>query len=122
SDVYISESRFVIKSADQKRSQVSTLANLVQTTGMSGGQEQTNEILTFVRSRDALKTLEKNPGVRDRYSAPNIDTLSRFPGLLTDSSFESLFKYYGDMIDARYDSEAGTAIIKVKAFTPQDAY
>lgn len=122
SDVYVSESRFVIKSPDQKRSQMSTLANLVQTTGMSGGQEQTNEVLTFVRSRDALKGLEKNPGIRDQYATRDADIFSRFPGLLADDSFESLFKYYGDMVDARYDSDAGTAIIKVRAFTPQDAY
>ena len=30
SDIFISESRFVIKSPDQKRSQISTLANLVR--------------------------------------------------------------------------------------------
>lgn len=122
SDVYISESRFVIKSPDQKRSQMSTLANLVQTTGMSSGQEQTNEVLTFVRSRDALKGLEKIPGIRDQYSTRDADMFSRFPGLFADNSFESLFKYYSDMVDARYDSDAGTAIIKVRAFTPQDAY
>jgi len=122
SDIYISESRFVIKSPDQKRGQTSTLANLVQTTGLSGGQEQTNEVLTFVRSRDALKRLEQNPGVRDRFSTGEADFLSRFPKPFSDSSFESLFKYYGDMVEARLDSEVGTAIIKVRAFTPRDAY
>ncbi len=122
SDIYISESRFVIKSPDQKRSQVSTLANLVQTTGLSGGQEQTNEVLTYVRSRDALKALEKNVAVRDRFADPQADILSRFPLLFSDSSFESLFKYYGKMVEARMDAETSTAIIKVKAFTPQDAY
>ena len=79
SDIYISESRFVIKSPDQKRGQTSTLANLVQTTGLSGGQEQTNEVLTYVRSRDALKALEKTVGVRDKFSSPQADFLSRFP-------------------------------------------
>lgn len=122
SDIYISESRFVIKSPDQKRSQVSTLANLVQTTGLSGGQEQTNEVLTYVRSRDALKALEKNIAVRDRFGNPQADILSRFPQPLSDSSFESLFKYYGKMVEARMDTETSTAVIKVKAFNPQDAY
>lgn len=122
SDIYISESRFVIKSPDQKKSQMSTLANLVQTTGMSGGQEQTNEVLTFVRSRDALKGLETSPGIRDKYGAPEADYFSRFPRPLSDSSFESLFKYYGDMLDANFDTEAGTATIRARAFTPQDAY
>lgn len=122
SDIYISESRFVIKSPDQKRSQMSTFANLMQTTGLSGGQEQTNEVLTFVRSRDALKALEINPGIRDKFASKQADTFSRFPKIFSDQSFESLFKYYSDMVDARLDSDTGTAIIKVEAFTPQDAY
>ncbi|MFC4595048.1 capsule biosynthesis protein [Sphingobium tyrosinilyticum] len=122
SDVYLSESRFVIKSPDQKRSQMSTLANLVQTTGMSGGHEQTSEVLTYVRSRDALEALEKNISIRGRFSTRKADFLSRFPLPFADSSFESLFKYYGKRVDARIDTETGTATIKVEAFTPQDAY
>lgn len=122
SDIYISESRFVIKSPDQKRGQMSTLANLIQTTGLSGGQEQTNEVLAFVRSRDALKALEQNPGIRARFSSSHADFLSRFPQPLVADSFEDLYKYYGKMVDARLDSETGTAIISARAFTAQDAY
>lgn len=122
SDIYISESRFVIKSPDQKRSQVSTLANLVQTTGLSGGQEQTHEVLTFVRSRDALKALEKSVDIRDKFSTAQADFFSRFPQPVSDNSFESLFKYYGKRVEARLDSDSNTAIIKVEAFTPRDAY
>lgn len=122
SDVYVSESRFVIKSPDQKSSQMSTLANLIQTTGLSGGQEQTNEVLAFTRSRDALKSLEENPGFRARFSVPSADFLSRFPGIAGDASFEDLYKYYGKMVTARLDTETGTALITVKAFTAEDAY
>ena len=122
SNIYISESRFVIKSPDQKRSQMSTLANLVQTTGLSSGQEQTNEVLTFVRSRDALKALEHKARVRTIYTSEHADSFSRFPKPFSDSSFESLFKYYSDMLDARFDPDSGTAIIKTRAFTPRDAF
>lgn len=122
SDVYVSESRFVIKNPDQKRSSTSTLANLIQTTGLSGGQEQTNEVLAFVRSRDALKALEQSPGFRTRFSSSHADFIARFPQPFGDASFEDLYKYYGKMVDARLDSETGTAIITSKAFTPQDAY
>ena len=122
SDIYISESRFVIKSPDQKRSSMSTLANLIQTTGLSGGQEQTNEVLAYVHSRDALKALEKDPGIRSQLSSPQADILSRFPGPFTKDSFENLYKYYGKMVSARLDTETGTAIINVKAFTAADAY
>lgn len=122
SDIYVSESRFVIKSPDQKRSQMSTLANLVQTAGLSGGQEQTSEVLTYALSRDALKALEKSADIRARFSTNRADALSRFPQPFAEDSFESLFKYYGKRVDARMDIESGTASIKVEAFTPEDAY
>ena len=121
-DIYTSESRFVIKSADQKRSSVSTLASLIQTTGLSGGQEQTNEVLDFIRSRDALASLQKDVGVRQRYLAPKGDFFSRFPQFFEDSSFESLYKYYTKMVGARLDSETSAAVVTVKAFTPRDAF
>lgn len=122
SDIYVSESRFVIKSPDQKRGQMSTLANLIQTTGLSSGQEQTNEVLAFVRSRDALKALEKQSVLRSRFGAPQADFLSRFPQPLQSDSFEDLYKFYGKMTDARLDSETGVAVITARAFTSKDAY
>jgi len=122
SDVYTSESRFVIKSPDQKRSQLSSLANLIQTTGLSGGQEQANEVLDFVRSRDALEALEKTPGFRARYSTHDTDVFSRFPQPLRADTFEDLYKFYGKQVDARLDTETGTSIITVKGFTAKDAY
>jgi capsular polysaccharide transport system permease protein len=121
-DVYTSESRFVIKSPDQKRPQLSTLANLVQTTGLSGGQQQANEVLEFVRSRDALRSLEKTISIESRFASNQADILSRYPKPLTDDSFESLYRFYGKMVGAGLDSETGTAILTVKAFTPDDAY
>ncbi|NLR72474.1 capsule biosynthesis protein [Novosphingobium sp. ERN07] len=122
SDVFVSESRFVVKSPDQKRSQVSSLANLIQTTGLSGGQEQTNEILGFVQSRDALKGLERDAGIRQKFAASQIDFLSRFPQPFQSNTFEDLYKYYGKMVEARLDSETGLAVIKVKAYTARDAF
>lgn len=123
SDIYVSESRFVIKSPDQKRSSMTSLANLIQTTGLSGGQEQANEVLEYVRSRDALQALEKNPNIRSAYSAPNGDFFSRFPmPIFGDRGFEDLYKYYGKMVEARLDTETGTAIVTVKAFSARDAH
>jgi len=122
SDVYVSESRFVIKSPEQKRSQMSTIANLIQTTGLSGGQEQTNEVLGYIHSRDALKALVHDTGIKARFGSDGVDMFSRFPKPFQDDTFEDLYKYYGNMVDARTDSETGLAVIKVKAFTPKDAY
>lgn len=122
SDVYISESRFVIKSPSQKQSQLSTLANLIQTTGLSSGQEQTDEVFDYIRSRDALGALEKSVGVRARYRDAGADWLSRFPGPFREPTFENLYKYYGHMVGAQLDHDTSTAVLTVKAFTPRDAY
>lgn len=121
-DVYVSESRFVVKSPDQKHSQISSLANIIQTTGLSSGQEQTNEVLAFIRSRDALHELEKHPGVRERFGSPSADFFSRFPQPFSNDSFEDLYAFYGKMVGASVDSETGTAILNVKAYSAEDAY
>ena len=121
SDIYISESRFVIKSPDQKRPQLSSLASLIDSTGLSTGQEQANEVLEFVRSRDALKALEKTAAIRGRFSDHG-DPISHFSTIIQGKSFEDLYKYYGKMVDAHLDTESGTAVLTVKAFTPEDAY
>ncbi|MFK4874882.1 Wzz/FepE/Etk N-terminal domain-containing protein [Novosphingobium sp. ZW T3_23] len=121
-DVYTSEARFVIKSPDQKRPQLSSLANLIQTTGLSSGQEQTNEVLEYVRSRDALKALEKDTSIAARFGSPQADPISRFPHPFSDGSFEDLYRFYGKMVSASVDAETSTAILTVKAFTPEDAY
>ncbi|MET3472698.1 capsular polysaccharide transport system permease protein [Novosphingobium sp. 1529] len=120
-DIYVSESRFVIKAPDEKRPQLSSLANLIQTTGLSAGQEQANEVLEFVRSRDALAALDRQVAVRQRF-ANGGDFLARFPSVFSGNSFEYLYRYYSKMVDASLDPQTGTAVVKVKAFTPEDAY
>ncbi|MFI8666226.1 capsule biosynthesis protein [Qipengyuania sp. NPDC077410] len=121
SDQYYSESRFVVKSVNQKSSQMSTLANLVQTTGLSGGQEQTNEILDYVRSRNALRDVQKRIGFSQRYNIAEADFLSVYPSMFREAKFENLYRYYGDVVNADLDKETGTAVLTVRAFTAEDA-
>lgn len=122
SPVYVSQSTFVIKSPGQKAMPTVSLANLVQTTGLSSGQEQTKEVLEYVRSRSAVRELEAQTDVRARYSGRGADFLSRFPRPFGDSSFESFYRYYGSMVGADLDQESGLAMLQVRAFTPRDAY
>lgn len=121
SDIYISESRFVIKSPGNRPAQLSTLANLLQTTGLSTGQEQANEILDYVRSRSAVKDLQNIRDVRKAYSAPNADPFSRYPKLWWPNNNEMFYKYYNQMVTARFDHETNSVILSVKAFDPLNA-
>lgn len=122
SDVYVSESRFVIKSPDQKGSQLSSLANLVQTKSLSSGQDQANEVLGYVRSRNALEDLGKGYDIKGAFAPKDVDWFSRYPSLFSRNTFESLYKFYGKRVSAEIDTETSAAIIKVEAFSPAAAY
>ena len=122
SPVYVSQSSFVIKTPGQKAAPSVSLANLVQATGLSAGQEQTKEVLQYIRSRDALKDLQAQTNIREKFSQRGADFLSRFPALFRDDSFENLYRFYGSKVGANLDPESGLAIVDVRAFTPEDAY
>ncbi|MFW2446061.1 MAG: capsule biosynthesis protein [Qipengyuania pacifica] len=120
-DVYVSESRFVIKAPDRKHSTGSSLGALLQNTGFGNGTEQASEILGYVQSRDALSDLSKRVDVRAAFSSPEADPFSRFPLMYQSDSFENLYEYYRSRISATRDGETGLTVLKVEAFTPADA-
>jgi len=122
SAVFVSQSSFVIKSPAQKSIPTLSLANLVQTSGLSAGQEQTKEVLQYIRSRNALEDLLKQTNVRAKYSNRGADFLSRFPGPLRDDTFETFYRYYGSVVGANTDPDSGLAVLEVRAFTTEDAY
>lgn len=121
SDVYVSQSRFVIKAPGQKSMPTGTLANLIQTSGFVGGEQETKQIMDYIRSRDALADLQRQMDVRSLYENAGADFLSRFPRPFRERSFEGLFKYYQTMVSASPDTESGMAVVEVRAFRPEDA-
>jgi capsular polysaccharide transport system permease protein len=122
SPIFVSQSTFVIKSPGQKGLPTVSLANLVQTSGLSAGQEQTKEVLQYVHSRDALRDLQSQTDLRAKYANRDADFLSRFPSLFREASFENFYRYYGSRVTADLDPESGLAEVQVQAFTPADAY
>ena len=121
SDIYVSESRFVIKAPDQRQRSMSSLSSFIESTGLGGGKEQTSEIIDYLRSRDALHDLSRNINVRAAFGAAEADRLSRFPLPFHNASFESLYKYYGSMVSTQRDAETGLTILTAKAFRAEDA-
>jgi len=121
SDQYVSESRFVIKAPNQRAAQTTSFANLIQSTGLSSGQEQSNQVIDFVRSRSALETLDKKLNVKKAYGNSGIDFLSRFPRMWEDDAFEDLFDYYRAKIEISRDNDTGLVVLRTIAFSPKDA-
>jgi capsular polysaccharide transport system permease protein len=122
SDQYLSQASFLVKSPGQQGTQTSTLANLIQTTGLSRGQEETNAVLDYVRSRNALEDLQKRIDVRAMFTSPAADRLARYPFPLREDRFENLYDYYKKKVEVYLDTETGLAVIRVKAFSSSDAH
>jgi len=121
SNQYVSESRFVVKSQSDRPSQLTNIASLIQTTGLSSGQEQTNEILDYIRSRNALDDLTKGLNVEAMYGHPGLDWFSRYSPVWNSDKFERFYQYYSGKIDTRLDAQTGLAVLEVRAFSPDDA-
>ena len=119
SDVYISESRFVVRSP-QRQTQTG-LGALLQGTVFSRSQDDTYSVHDFVLSRDALKELDDQLAVRKAYASRDADFINRFPGLNWDDSFEAFHRYYRDRVTLDYDTVSSITILKVRAFTADDS-
>jgi capsular polysaccharide transport system permease protein len=120
SDVYISESRFVVRSP-QKQQQASVLGALFQGTGFSRSQDDTYSVHDFVLSRDALAELDKTLSVRAAYTSKSVDFINRFPGLDWDDSFEAFFKYYKRRVSVDYDTVSSITTLTVRAYSAEDS-
>jgi capsular polysaccharide transport system permease protein len=121
SDQYVSESRFVIKAPNQRTGQISTFANLIQTTGLSGGQEQSNQVIDYVRSRSALQALSKEVPLGKVYSSDSADFFSRFPKPWQQNAREDLHDYYRGKVVIDRDVDTGLVVLRTIAFDPKDA-
>jgi capsular polysaccharide transport system permease protein len=121
SDQYVSESRFVIKAPNQRTGQISTFANLIQTTGLSAGQEQSNQVIDYVRSRSALQALSKEVPLVKIYSSDSADILSRFPKPWQENAREDLHEFYQEKVVIDRDVDTGLVVLRTIAFHPKDA-
>lgn len=117
SDVYVSESRFVVRSP--KKPSVPGVGMLLETAGFSNGSDEMRAAQGFIGSRDALRALETDGLARRAWENDRIFLLNRFNPFGLDGSFEQLFLYYAGKVDAEFDSETGLTTLKARAFTPQ---
>jgi capsular polysaccharide transport system permease protein len=119
SDVYVSESRFVVRSAS-RQTQTSMVSALLQGTSFGKAQDDTYSVIDYIQSRDALRELNQHDYIVDAYSQRG-DFLSNFKSWL-DNSFESLWKYYGrHIVTVDFDSVSAITTLQVRAYTAKDA-
>jgi capsular polysaccharide transport system permease protein len=122
SDVYVSESRFLLRS-QQHQTPSGLVGELLQSSGLSHSQDDTYSVRDYILSRDALKELDEKIDLRKSYSSSDVDPLDRFPGLWWwNRSFERFYLYYGKHVSVEYDPVSSITILTTRAFRAEDAH
>ena len=118
SDLYISESRFVVRSP--QKTDTSGLGALIKSGG--GASNEGYATQEYILSRDALKLLNRDGLVIKAYGNSSISILNRFDPWRSGFSKERLFNYYKSKVEVVYDAASSITTLKVRAFAPKDAY
>jgi capsular polysaccharide transport system permease protein len=121
SDVYISDSHFIIRSS-QRQPSSSSVGAFLQVAGLSRSLDDTYTVNDFMLSRDALSQLDEHLGLARSFGSSKVDRFSRFGGIDWDTSFEALHKYYQKKVTIDLDATSSIATLKVRAFSPEAAY
>jgi capsular polysaccharide transport system permease protein len=119
SDLYLSEAKFIVRSP--KQVQTSSIGALIQSTGLARAVDDTAVVEDFIMSRDAVRRLEQENDLRGLFGRPEGDFVTRFPGILTRSDFEALFRRYDHFVSIETDHTSGVTALRVKAYRPEDA-
>lgn len=119
SDVYVSESRFVVRSPDKPAA--SSFGVLLKGVGVSTAGDEVFAAQQFVLSRDALRALDKDGSFRKAYSAGSISVFDRLNPFGFSKSFEGMFSYYTGKVHAEHDATSSITTLSVRAFRPEDA-
>lgn len=118
SDVYISDSSFIVRSSRNQAS-LGGMGSLLQSIGFSRSQDDTFTVQEFMRSRNALISLEGDLPLRQFYDVG--DFFSRFNPLGFSDEQEAFYQYFRKRLTINIDSLSGIASLQVRSFTPSSA-
>lgn len=120
SDVFISESRFVVRSPQKQTN--TGLGAILQGAGFTRSQDDTYTVNDYILSRDALQQLEQAFQLSKAYGGDQVDRISRFAGIDPDNSFEALHRYYQKQVNLVVDGVSSITVLRTSAFAAADAH
>jgi capsular polysaccharide transport system permease protein len=119
SDVYMSESRFVVRSPDKP--QRNGIGMLLNTAGFASAGDGAQAAKGFIESRDGLRALNSDGLAEKAWEKQTVSVFNRFNPLGNSGSFEDLFDYYQSKVVVEYDAQTGITTLKVRGFSPKDS-
>lgn len=120
-DIYVSESRFVVRNPAQKSaSPISAALGQAGLGGVAGGAEGNATISEYIRSRRALDEANQDGFVANAYTGADIFFFDRF-GSLWGESKEQLFQYFTGKVGVTEGLSGQVMTLRVSAFEPAQA-
>lgn len=120
SDVYISESRFVVRSPEKPAT--SGIGIVLKSAGFSNAGDEIFAAKDYIGSRDALALLNKGDAFRTAYGNSTVSIFDRFDPLGFTGTDEDLFRYFLKKVTIQHDTASSITTLTVRAYSPQDAY
>jgi capsular polysaccharide transport system permease protein len=120
-DRYVSETRFVIRTASKPVSGMGGLSALLQLVGLSPSEDEAYAVHDFLTSRDALRQLQERVDLRAIYNHPDADFIARYPSLVYGKSDEELYRYFQNMLTVVVNNSTGLIMLRVQTFRAQDS-
>ena len=120
-DRYVSEARFVIRTAAKPASTIGGLNALLQLAGMSRSEDDAYAVRDFLTSRDALRRLRERLNLERIYGPPDADFVARWPSIFYGPSDEMLHLYFQRMLSVVVNSSSGLTTLRAQAFRAEDA-
>jgi BexC/CtrB/KpsE family polysaccharide export inner-membrane protein len=98
------------------------LGGLLEGAGYSGASGEVYAAQDYIRSRDALRALDKAARFKNAYTRPDISFIDKFDPTGLFGSFEDLYNYFLKKVEVNYDSTSAITTLTVDAFNGRDAY
>ncbi len=114
---YAVDVQFSVRSVNG--SQGGGLTSLFRTIGISRDEDSTYAVIDYILSRDAVRELGEER-LRKFFGSKSIDIFSRYPRFWSWDSFEQLYYYYLNRVEAWYDTKGGLVVLHISAFSPEE--
>ena len=115
-DQYVAEFRMSLRTVDAPR--VEPLLLFGGDVAHSSAATESQIVTQYIASRAIVDELDPALDLRRLFSAPGADWWAR---LRLPASIEELVRYWNRQVDPFYDTAAGTIVVRVRAFSPEDS-
>lgn len=120
SDVYISESKFLVRSP--KQDPQTGLGGMLATIGVPNSGQDGFIVVNYVESMDAMMAINNTINLKELFTSDNIDIFNRFASFYWNASYERLFQYFNDRVDIVYEPLSSITTLTVRSYTNQSAH